>query len=59
MKEGIPSRSIPKGASAVSHYVEEELGSPDFIDFLWIVNERRPYCSWDFKEQYMIPDLDE
>ena len=36
-------------------YNEQDLAS--LIDFLWIVNKRRPYCLSDFVPQTFIPDF--
>ena len=38
-------------------FTGKKLSPEDFQKFQKIVNERRPYCSLDFKKQHFIPDL--
>lgn len=38
-------------------FTGKKLSPEEFQEFQNIVNERRPYCSSDFKKQHFIPDL--
>ncbi len=39
------------------HFTGKKLSPQEFREFQKIVNERRPYCSSDFKKQHFIADL--
>lgn len=39
------------------NFVGKELSARDAKIFQDVVNERRPYCSSDFRKQHFIPDL--
>ena len=38
-------------------FTGKKLSAEEFQEFQKIVNERRPYCSSDFKKQHFIPNL--
>ena len=40
-------------------FTGKKLSAEEFQEFQKIVNERRPYCSSDFKKQHFIPNLSE
>lgn len=38
-------------------FTGKKLSPEEFQEYQKIVNERRPYCSSDFKQMHFIPDL--
>lgn len=52
------NKSVFEHRHVIRHdFIGEPLNAEDFAEFQRIVNERRPYCPYDFVPQHFIPDL--